>query len=242
MYRIRSLLPLALALAAIPAAAEDLSPKALADKLNAAFPSLRVGTVEKSQIPGLYAAVAGAQVFYISADGQYALSGDILDLKNRQNLTEDLRSQKRTTAIAAVGVKKSIEFAPDKPKHTIYVFTDVDCGYCRKFHSEIKNLNDAGVAVRYLAFPRAGIGSESYHKAVSVWCADNPREALTEAKKGKDPVPKTCPNPVTEEYELGSQVGVQGTPTIVLESGRLVGGYMPAAQLVERIRQDKKGS
>jgi thiol:disulfide interchange protein DsbC len=145
-----------------------------------------------------------------------------LDLNDRRNLTEERRGEVRLNTLKSMNPKTMIEFAPANAKHVIYVYTDVDCTYCRRFHQEVGVLNQAGITVRYLAFPRAGIGSESFRKTVSVWCA-------------KDIPSATCDNPVKAHYESGITVGVKGTPTIILESGEELGGYMPAEKLVQYI-------
>jgi len=111
------------------------------------------------------------------------------------------------------------------------VFTDIDCGYCRKLHGEIDQFNAKGITVRYLAFPRSGIGAPSYNKAVSVWCDKDPQAAMTRAKNGETLPKADCDNPVKEQYELGQLIGVQGTPAIIMEDGALLPGYVPAAKL-----------
>ena len=128
-------------------------------------------------------------------------------------------------------------FSPpaDRVKATVTVFTDIDCGYCRKLHQEVPELNRLGIAVRYLAYPRAGLGSDSYDKAVSAWCADNPRLALTEAKLGNEIETRTCANPVAGHMNLGAQFGVNGTPAVFYEDGTLQNGYMPALDMAERL-------
>jgi thiol:disulfide interchange protein DsbC len=132
-----------------------------------------------------------------------------------------------------------IVFSPASPKHTITVFTDIDCTYCRRLHNEVKQLNDLGVKVRYMAFPRAGAGSEPFSKAVSVWCAEDRQQAITDAKAGQ-PVPtKNCANPVQAQYEVGQTIGVRGTPAIILENGRMLPGYVPAPELVQQLDEDK---
>jgi thiol:disulfide interchange protein DsbC len=177
----------------------------------------------------------GANIAYVSEDGRYALVGDLRDLEDRRNITEEHRGKSRLSALKAIKPEQAIEFAPPSPKHFIYVFTDVDCAYCRKLHKEVGQLNQAGIAVRYLAFPRAGIDSESFKKTESVWCAKDPKTALTDAKAGQDVAPARCDNPVKKEYELGLALGVKGTPTIILENGQELGGYMPAERLAAYI-------
>ena len=189
-------------------------------------------SVKPTAIPGLYEVMLKSKIVYLSQDGRFVIQGDLIDLKERTNLTEARLDTQRSKALAAIGEDQMIIFAPTKPaKHTITVFTDIDCGYCRKFHQEIADYNRNGIKVRYLMYPRAGIGSDSYHKAVAVWCSPDRRDAITRAKKGEAIEQKSCPNPVKEQYELGQALGVRGTPTIILQDGQLIPGYVPAARL-----------
>jgi len=198
-------------------------------------------SVNPTAIPGLYEVVMGSQILYLSEDGQFAVQGDVINLKEQDNLTEKRRGDLRAKAIQAIGENKMVVFAPaGDVKHTVNVFTDVDCGYCRKFHQEIKAYNDKGIKVRYLAYPRAGEGSASFNKAVAVWCADDRQGAMTKAKQGENVESKQCDNPVKEEFELGQMIGVRGTPSIVLENGQMVPGYIPADRLAQML--DSTGS
>ena len=175
--------------------------------------------------------VVGAHVVYMSADGKYMFQGELIDLKNRQSLTEPRRREVYKVALETLGEDKMIVFSPEKTKHSVTVFTDVDCGYCRKLHAEMDQYMQAGIEIRYLFFPRAGIGSESYKKAVAAWCSDDRQQALTDSKKGK-PIPmKTCDNPIGEHMEMAQLMGLRGTPFIILESGEVKPGYVPAKQL-----------
>jgi thiol:disulfide interchange protein DsbC len=173
----------------------------------------------------------------MSTNGQYVITGDMIDLKNSVNLSQAVRDEARMASIENLGEKNMIVFAPEKVKHTVTVFTDIDCGYCRKLHSEISKYNALGIKVRYLAYPRAGIGSPSYKKAVAVWCSADKKKALTEAKQGKDIKSKDCDNPVAREYQLGQALGVNGTPAIVLENGQIYPGYAPADRLIKVLDQ-----
>ena len=148
-----------------------------------------------------------------------------------ENVTQPLRSKVRMDAINNLGEDSMIVFSPEKVKHTITVFTDIDCGYCRKLHNEMAEYNKHGIEVRYMAYPRAGIDSDSYKKAVSVWCAEDRKAAMTRAKNGDSVTEKNCDNPVAEQFKLGSMMGVRGTPALVLENGQIAPGYIPAARL-----------
>lgn len=180
-------------------------------------------------------------ILYVHKDGKYVIKGDLLNLENQANLTEERRKQARLTVIDALGENTMIVFAPQKTTHTITVFTDVDCGYCRKLHQETNELNGHGVKVRYLAFPRAGLASPTYEKMVSVWCAQDRREAITEAKAGNDVPPKHCDNPVQSHYEAAQRLGITGTPAMVLDDGEIQPGYVPANQLIKLLETRTSG-
>ena len=145
-------------------------------------------------------------------------------------------------AIDDLGEDSMIVFAPKKVNHTVTVFTDIDCGYCRRLHTDMAGYNDKGIRIRYLFYPRAGIGSESYNKAVSVWCADDRKQAMTQAKAGQPVAPKTCENPVDEHYALGQAMRLQGTPALILESGETVPGYVPPDKLRQALDQRRNAS
>jgi thiol:disulfide interchange protein DsbC len=171
---------------------------------------------------------------YVSSDGKHFLTGDLYIAKpgGIENLSEKRREFGRAEKISAVSDDQKITFpAKGDTKARIAVFTDIDCGYCRKLHREIPALNEMGVEVSYLAYPRAGVGSGSYGKYVSAWCADDKLEAMTAAKNGKSLPNKSCKNPVQDQYMLGQSIGISGTPAIVLEDGRLIPGYMEAEKL-----------
>jgi thiol:disulfide interchange protein DsbC len=191
-----------------------------------------------SPISGLYEFVQGAEVSYLTADGKYFLDGNMYDMSTRENLTEDKRTHARLAMINAVPESQMLIFSPKNPQYTITVFTDVDCQYCRKLHSEMAELNKLGVRVRYLFYPRTGPNTESWRKAEAVWCAADRNEALTRAKAGGAvDMTKTCgPNPVAREYALGQSIGVRGTPAIVTESGDYINGYLPPHELVQELK------
>lgn len=199
--------------------------------------------VTKTPIAGLFEATIDAEILYISEDGRYILMGDLRDAQNGDNLTENKRNQQRVAILNSVDEKDMVVFAPTtETKAVLNVFTDVDCPYCSKFHNEVKDLNAAGIKVRYLAFPRAGQKSPTFKKMVSVWCAKDQQQAMTDAKAGKEIPEATCSNPVQAQFELGSKIGVNGTPALVLSTGELIPGYVPAAKLVPHLLQEKSPS
>lgn len=220
--------------------AEDIA--TITKVLAALMPQAKADTIKPAAFPGMYEAIYGPQIIYISGDGRYMLEGDLYDLKSQMNLTETKRRVGRAKIVGEMDEKNMIVFAPqaDNIKYVITAFTDIDCGYCRKLHKEIKEYNDLGIEVRYMAYPRSGINTPSYFKAVSVWCAKDRKAALTEAKAGK-PLPRAdCENPVKEQMEAAKAVGVTGTPTLVLESGRVIPGYVEPKRLRSILDQLKK--
>jgi thiol:disulfide interchange protein DsbC len=212
---------------------------ALVAKLKALRPDIPIEAVRKSPLPDIYALeLTGGTVFYGTKDGRYLFAGDLYELGETDlvNLADIGRAEKRRALMDSVAVSDMVVFpASGETKAVINVFTDVDCGYCRKLHQEVADLNDFGIEVRYLAYPRAGVGSPSYTKIVSAWCAADPNAALTQLKAGNDIPPKSCDNPVAAQFALGQEIGVTGTPAIVLEDGRLIPGYAPAAELAANI-------
>ena len=192
-----------------------------------------------SPIDGIYEFSQGAEISYLTADGKYFLDGNLYDMKSRDNLTEGLRTRARIALINAVPESEMLIFSPANPKYTITVFTDVDCQYCRKLHSQMAELNRLGIRVRYMFYPRTGPGTESWKKAEVVWCSPNRNEALTRAKAGAAlDMNKICaPTPVKREYELGENIGVRGTPAIVTENGDYINGYMEPRELVEQLKE-----
>jgi thiol:disulfide interchange protein DsbC len=202
-----------------------------------------VDSVKPSPAQGWSEVSLGGQIIYFSNDGKYLLQGSLVEVASRKNLTEASQSVARYAEMKKVDLKETIIFpAKGTPKHRVKIFTDIDCGYCRKLHQEMAQYNDLGIEVQYLWFPRAGVPSESSRKAIAVHCAKDQRKAMTDAKNGIDPGKATCANnPVAKDYELGQRIGVSGTPAIVLEDGQLLPGYMPAAALLAELDKRKAG-
>ena len=191
------------------------------------IPGQTPDSIAESVIPGLYEVSYGPDVLYITKDGRYVLEGDLLNTQTREDITEKIRSAARLKLINAVDPKSMIIFAPKKVKHTVTVFTDVDCAFCRKLHSQIAQYNKDGIAIRYMAFPRSGVNTPSYYKAVAVWCSPDRHTALTRAKLGEPMKRVTCDNPVRQQMALADKLGVNATPTLILEDGSLISGYIP---------------
>jgi thiol:disulfide interchange protein DsbC len=230
----RKITQLLMVLAAFFLASSSYADEAAVKKaLNEFMPDINIESIKSAEIKGLYEVVAGGNIFYVSEDGRYLLQGQMYDAVEKKNITENKLANVRKLALEKVGENKMIVFKPKTSKYMVSIFTDIDCGYCRKLHSEIDQYLAQGITVRYLFFPRAGKGSDSYTKAVSVWCAADQQKALTAAKKGESLDAKTCDNPIDEHMQLGEAFGMSGTPMIVTEKGNVLPGYVPAAQLAK---------
>ena len=221
----------------LPAANADEN--AIRESMAKSMPTVKIDSVKPSVVKGFYEVIVGTNIFYVSDDGKYLLQGRLVDVAARKDLTEEKLSGTRIQAIEKIGQENMIVFKPKIGKYTVTVFTDIDCGYCRKLHSEIDQYLAQGITIQYLFFPRAGKGSDSYNKAVSVWCAKDRNAALTAAKKDQEVPAKTCDNPVDEHMQLGADFDVKGTPMIVTEKGNIYPGYLPAKQLVEALEGEK---
>jgi len=210
--------------------------EAIKAKLLESFPPHSPDSVSKSPVEGLYEAVYGTQVIYVTDDARYLIQGVVMDLDDgKRDITEVASSRARKKYMKQVEEQEKIAFGSENPKHTITVFTDIDCGYCRKLHNEMDQYASYGIKVNYLLFPRNGITSPSYSKAVSVWCSKDRAEALTKAKNGEELLAENCDNPVAAHFELGQKIGVTGTPAILTADGDLMPGYLPAKQLAQRL-------
>jgi len=215
----------------LPALSADTDVAKLKMKVEATI-GLTFDEVIPTPVAGLYEAVAGTRVVYISADGNFMFNGDLVDLAARKNLSEARRATLINKVLDKIGEANMIVIGPAKPRRTITVFTDVDCPYCAKLHLEVPELTKNGVKVRYLLFPRAGLESETYKRSVAVWCAADRVKAIGIAKNGGKIDMKTCDNPVAKHYQLGKDLGIEGTPTILLDDGQILPGYLPAARLL----------
>ncbi len=229
-----SRLPFLLVLAVPVAQAQDAGMPTraeLASRLN----GVEASDLKDSVIEGFYEISVGSKVGYISTDGRFLFEGELYDLASSENLTESSRARARVDLLAGVDPSQMIVFAPEgRPaEHTITIFTDIDCGYCRQFHREIEQVTALGVEVHYLFYPRTGPNTESWTKAERVWCAGDRNSALTGAKLGGQVPEFACDlTPVADHYDLGHQVGVTGTPSIYAAGGQHIGGYLTPQQLL----------
>jgi thiol:disulfide interchange protein DsbC len=225
----------ALSVASSLALAADAD-QAIRKNLQSIQPDMPIEAIAESPMPGLYQVqLKGGRQLYASADGQFVMQGYLYQFKDGQaiNLTEQEESRAIAKEINGIPTKEMVVFAAKEPKTHITVFTDTDCGYCQKLHSEVPELNRQGVEVRYVAFPRQGLAGPAYSELVSVWCAKDRQAAMTTAKSRQDVPEATCDNPVAKQYELGQMIGVNGTPAIVLANGKMIPGYQPAPQLAK---------
>jgi thiol:disulfide interchange protein DsbC len=230
-------------LSAFGAGADDV----VADKVRVAVqgndPGAQVSAVDRSPLSGLYLTTIDGVSGYVSADGRYFIVGDMLDLKSRTNVTEERRKATRRELLKKIKPEETIVFGPAKPKYTVMVFTDADCPYCRRLHGELEELEKKGIEVRYVAFPRSGPGTKSWKTMVAVWCAKDRREALTRATSGEMvSTERSCSDAViAKHYALGQQLGIPGTPMIVLSDGTSLGGYIAPDRLLVAIAEHAAG-
>ena len=225
---------------AVSVAQEDI--ELTMEELAATLVGLEVSEISESPVSGVYEVAVGSNVAYVTSDGRYLLQGDLYDLTTNENITDIRRARERIDLLSKVDSTDMFIFgpAPEDVKHTITIFTDIDCGYCRQFHSEIAKVNEMGIEVRYLFYPRTGPDTDSWLKADKVWCSgsDERNSALTLAKLGGEVPEEICDtSPVANHYDLGNLVGVRGTPTVFSEAGVQLGGYLPPDDLLLMLQE-----
>jgi thiol:disulfide interchange protein DsbC len=221
----------ALTLCAAPALADKYADANIEARLAKVLPGYKVDGIRQTPVTGLYEVVMGPRVVYVSGDGRYLIEGRMIDLALRKDLTAPQEAEARKRVVDGIGEKNMVIFSPPSYKHTITVFTDLDCAYCRKLHSHIAEYEAEGIRVRYVFFPREGVGSDSFHKSVAVWCSPDRQAAFRAAKQGQEIPRRNCPNPVREEMKVAESLGISGTPAIVLDNGDLIPGYVPPRRL-----------
>ena len=213
----------------------------ISSKINAVLPEgMSVQSVKKSQIENLYIVDIGdLQPIYASKNGEFFFYGELYAVNGNmlQNTTKDEINLKRKSILdEALSEGDFVTFKSDNEKHRVIIFTDVDCGYCRKFHNEINDFNDLGITVNYVAFPRSGLASDSYNKIVTAWCSTDAKDTLTKMKQGIDVQLSMCQDhPVEKHFLLGQKIGITGTPAIIKSNGELLPGYLPPEELITRL-------
>lgn len=205
-------------------------------------PDLSIESIVDAPIPGFQQAVVAGQVVYVSNDGRYLLQGALYDMQQKKNLAELALAPVRKELLSRIPQSDRIVFAAAEPRYTVNVFTDAECGFCQKLHSEIAEYNRLGITVEYLAFPRMGPASEGFRLMESVWCSSNRQQALTDAKSGRPVPPKRCTSPVAMQYALGQRMGLTGTPMILAEDGTQFPGYLPPAELKQALDKLASGA
>ncbi|MFV1998029.1 MAG: DsbC family protein [Acidiferrobacterales bacterium] len=202
-------------------------PAAIKKSMAQIIPNVPITSIKPSGITGLFEVRVGAEVYYLTSDGRFLVSGDIIDMKSRQNLTAIARGQVRLDLVNAVSEDKMVIYEPEKTIRTVTVFTDIDCPYCRKLHQDVPTLVKGGIRIRYLVFPRDGLATDTYRKTVSAWCSPDRKKALSIAMSGGKLENRTCSNPVSEHFELAGRASIRGTPTLIMDDGQILPGYAP---------------
>ena len=238
LLKVGTVLTAALLFVSLPALAEEESAELqlVRDTVSEHFAEIDPEDIFESPIEGWYTIRKGAIIAYITGDGRYLLQGDLIDLKDNSNLSELSRNDARVKMMTAVPNEDLIVFSPEKVEHTVSIFTDIDCTFCRRLHAQIDQYMAQGIEIRYFLYPRNGPTSPSWAKAESVWCANDRNEALTLAKLDKEYPTRTCDSSiVSNHYAIGQDVGLRGTPAIVLDDGTLFSGYLPPEKLKQAI-------
>ncbi|MGB0712589.1 MAG: thioredoxin fold domain-containing protein, partial [Gammaproteobacteria bacterium] len=206
-------------------------------QLRKRFPKLDIGPSASTPVKGIRVVKAGSEYVYLTEDGRHAFVGSLLDLETGANLTERDRAGDRLSALADFPDKDRVIYpAQGRERARLTVFTDTSCGYCRKLHREVPELQRAGVTVTYIPFPRSGPRGAAYDTMRKVWCSPNRARALDIAKGvgsgalGEGDCKEA--DAVEAGYKLGIALGVTGTPAILMPDGRLQPGYLPANRLL----------
>ncbi|WP_266160671.1 thioredoxin fold domain-containing protein [Dyella silvatica] len=208
-------------------------------------PKVQIDSIKPSSIPGFYQVIASGQLVFVSNDGKYMINGAVVELSSKKDMTDAAWADFRKAELAKLPASQRIVFAPANPKHTITVFTDVTCGFCRELHAHMADFNKAGVAIEYVAWPRQGVTSTSgkdtdtYTEMSSVWCAADRKAAFSAAIEGREPKPASCANPVKDQFNLGIRLGITGTPAIIAADGSMIGGYLTPDQLLKALEKHK---
>lgn len=210
---------------------------AIEQRLATIVPDMNQVTIAETPVPGLLEVRIGGDIVYMSEDGRYLFQGRVIDMDTQTDLTDAAMSGVRKEQLASLDNADFVSFGNNDAEYDVLVFTDPDCGFCRRLHDQMDEYEAAGIRINYMAFPRAGIGSETYNKMVSVWCAEDRQGAMDIAKSGGTPPAASCDNPVDEQYQMGQALGVTGTPSILTMNGDIIPGYVPPEQLRERLER-----
>jgi len=217
------------------ATAANADPAAIEQRLEGLVDDVSSVAIAETPLPGIMEVRIGSDIVYMSDDGRYLFQGRVVDLDTQRDLTDAAMADVRRDQLNGLDRADFVTFGNDDADYELLVFTDPDCGFCRRMHEKVDEYTAAGIRIHYLAFPRAGEGSQTYNKMVSVWCADDPNGAMDIAKAGGTPRAATCSNPVMDQYRLGQALGVTGTPSLMTFDGDIIPGYVPPDQLRDRL-------
>jgi thiol:disulfide interchange protein DsbC len=229
MFLSRNILILLLAfLVAAPLSANEAIEKRMAEVV----PGLSPDSIRPMDMDGVFEVRYGTDIFYVSEDGRFLIQGSLIDLEARENLTEKTRRGIRSEIFAGIPDAELTVYVPDgEVRHTINVFTDPNCPYCRRQHEEMLAYLDAGVKVRYFMFPVLGRDSPSVMN--NVWCSDSRTDAMDRAKAGLPVAAADCATPLDAHMSLGRELGINGTPATVTANGQQISGYRPVAEMLQ---------
>jgi thiol:disulfide interchange protein DsbC len=224
--------------AVVPASAQEVDAELeqVREKVHAMFDLIQPEDINPSPVDGWYTVHKGSVVAYVSGNGRYLLQGDLIDLALDVNLSDAIRNEARRDLMSAIPDEEVIAFSPAEVKYSVSVFTDVGCTYCRRLHNQIDEYLAYGIEIRYLMYPRNGPDSPEWVMAEEVWCSSDRNGALTAAKTDRNFASTNCDASIVDhQYQLGQDVGLSGTPAIILDDGTLISGYMPPDQLKARL-------
>lgn len=220
--------------ATTPAWADELKTRLTASLIAATGAQLQIVAISETPFEGLIEVeLDSGEKLFSDRKGEHLVTGDLFQATDAGlvNLSAQARQAQIVDWIAAVPEDEMVIFTPEDTKATITVFTDVDCAYCRKLHGDLDAILALGIQVRYVAYPRGGEASTAYPKMISVWCAEDRKRSLTQAKNGQNIPSRECDNPILRHYNLGNRIGISGTPALVLQDGTVIPGYLEPAQL-----------
>lgn len=212
----------------------------IGERITDRLPGFVVSSLMATEVQGLFEVVSDGRIYYIDESAEYLIDGSLIRLEDRLNVTDSRLGSIHMGLIEGVDEKTMLIYEPvEASTRSITVFTDISCGYCRRLHAEIDTLLEEGIRIRYLMFPRGGIGSQGHKDLESVWCADDPQAAMTNAKAGGKIEAKSCPNPIEEHVALAERLGLRGTPLIYTDSGEKIPGYREASVLAQMINNSE---
>lgn len=195
------------------------------------FPGMEITSVSKVPYGDLYEVVVDGQAAYATADGKYLLLGNVVEVASKRNLTAMRNARLAEVKWSELPLAKAIKEVKGNGKRKLAIFSDADCPYCRKLEPELEKLDN--VTIYTFLYPIVNLHPDAVPTSKQIWCEKDRLKAWKaymlqgEAPKAKG----DCANPVDEIVELGEKLRVTGTPTIILENGHRIPGYIPADKL-----------